>query len=132
MCVCVCECEVVMVDGKENWRPNRVSTADHRTMAVCVEEEGEIEEGAGLRREMVYRAGRIESWCDPLDGSIRVVVGIGRRKGGCATVEKARQGGVEFLPGDSELARPKQQQRQPKDFPSAQVQLRQGALASPR
>ena len=44
----------------------------------------------------IFTSGQIPA--DPVDGSIQVVVGMGRRKSRCAIVEKARQGGVEFLP----------------------------------
>lgn len=94
-----------------------------------VEGNGMGDEDAELRREMGFRAGRIESWCDPLDGSIQVMVGMGEEGVRCRC-GKTRQGGVEFLPGDSELARPKRAAEATQGF-SAVLQLRQGAPASP-
>jgi hypothetical protein len=44
-------------------------------------------------KEMGARAGRIESWCNPLDGSIRVVVGMGRRK---VQAEKQAEAALSF------------------------------------
>lgn len=40
-------------------------------------------------KEMGARAGRIEWWCNPLDGSIRVVVGMGKRKWKCKCKRKS-------------------------------------------
>lgn len=60
-------------------------------------------EDAGLRREMGARAGRIESWCDPLDGSSRWWLWNWGKEGKCSSsagvggVGMARHGLLEAL-----------------------------------
>jgi hypothetical protein len=130
MCVC-CGCEGVVVDRKkigDRIACRRQTTEQWR----CVGRRGErIEEGAGLRREMDYRAGRIESWCDPVDGSIQVVVGMGEKKEQVCNCGKGEARRRRVFACDSELARPKQHQRQPKVSPAHRCRLRQGVQPRP-
>ena len=102
-------------------------------------------EDAGLRREMGARAGRIESWCDPLDGSSRWWLWNWGKEGKCSSsagvggVGMARHGLLEalsFCPPPatqslrSGLGRAQRGQRAPQGF-SAAAALQQGAPASP-
>lgn len=61
-----------------------------------------------MRREMGIAQGEFESWCDPWDGPIQVVVGMGEKEQmQVCGKERARQGGVEFLPVRFRIGPPK-------------------------
>jgi hypothetical protein len=97
-----------------------LSTADHRTKAVC-EKRGKIEKRPDCEGRWDFAQGESNRGAIRWDGSIQVVLGMGNKEqlqGG-----KARQGGVEFLPANSELARPKTVAEATQGF-SALLQLR--------
>jgi hypothetical protein len=115
-------------------------------MAVWEKNNRAVEEDAGVRREMGVRAGRGESWCDPLDGSIQGVVGLELGENGkqqvCVETNLTGEPGREalsFCPAQrlriGWLARPKRalSTGAPPGFSAAaqRVQLQQGAPASP-
>jgi hypothetical protein len=125
--------------SKEIWRSNRVGGGRPQNNGGVEEKGKKVGEDGGLRKAMGFRAGRIESWCDPVDGSIQGGGLEWEREQVQVGVEKRGKGGVEFLPGDSELARPKtvaDSQRPPKvsvqcTAHARRWQLQQGAPASP-
>lgn len=72
-------------------------------------------EGGKGKRKKQSRVGKIdgffaqgESWCDPRNGSSRVVVGMGRRAGASVERKGEAKKAVQFL-SDPELARQKMQ-----------------------